>query len=134
MAVASHEARRYIQKPDLVVLVHLRFGDDERHHRFVFRLCAPLVCRHHPPPPTRVAGPISRDESSFPGVPLVGGVVLHYRGATIMATAGGEDGTGARPWLQQSSASVADAWTMTTMAKRVDESEAARSGVDGTDW
>ena len=79
MAVAWREARRYIQKPDLVVLVFLWFGDDERHHRFVFRLCAPLVRRHHPPPPTRVAGPISRDESSFPGVPLVGGVVLHYR-------------------------------------------------------
>ena len=80
VAVAWREARRYIQKPDLVVLVLLRFGDDERHHRFVFRLGAPLVChRHHPPPPARVAGPIGRDESSFPGAPLVGGVVLHYR-------------------------------------------------------
>ena len=79
VAVTWCEARRYIQKPDLVVLVLLWFGDNKRHHRFVFRLCAPLVRRHHPPPPTRVAGPISRDESSFPGVPLVGGVVLHYR-------------------------------------------------------
>ena len=45
VAVAWREARRYIQKPDLVVLVLLRFGDDERHHRFVFRLAAPLVHR-----------------------------------------------------------------------------------------
>ena len=79
MAIAWREARRYIQKPDLVVLVLLRFGDDERHHRFVFRLGAPLVHRRHLPPPARVAGPIGRDESSFPGAPLVGGVVLHYR-------------------------------------------------------
>ena len=78
MAVTWREARRYIQKPDLVVLV-LRFGDDERHHRFVFRLGAPLVHRRHLPPPAHVAGPIGRDESSFPGAPLVGGVVLHYR-------------------------------------------------------
>ena len=79
VAVAWREARRYIQKPDLVVLVLLRFGDYERHHRFVFRLAAPLVHRRHPPPPVRVAGPIVRNESSFPGAPLVGGVVLHYR-------------------------------------------------------
>ena len=73
VAVTWREARRYIQKPDLVVLVHLRFGDDERHHRFVFRLGAPLVRRRHPPPPSaRVAGPIGRDESSFPDAPLVG--------------------------------------------------------------
>ena len=77
VAVAWREARRYIQKPDLVVLV-LRFGDDERHHRFVFRLGAPLVRRCNPPP-ARIAGPIGRDESSFPGAPLGGGVVLHYR-------------------------------------------------------
>ena len=77
MAVAWRKARRYIQKPDLVVLV-LRFGDDERHHRFVFRLGAPLVRRRHPPP-ARIASSIGRDESSFPGAPLVGGVVLHYR-------------------------------------------------------
>ena len=75
VAVAWHEARRYIQKPDLVVL---RFGDDERHHRVVFRLGAPLVCHRHPRPLARVAGPIDRDKSSFPGAPLVGGVVLHY--------------------------------------------------------
>ena len=75
VAVTWREARRYIQKPDLIVLV-LRFGDDERHHRFVFRLGAPLVRRRHPPP-ARIAGPIGRDESSFPGAPLVGGVVLH---------------------------------------------------------
>ena len=60
VAVAWHEARRYIQNPDLVVLVLLRFGDDGRHHRFVFRLVAPLV-RRPPPPPTRVASPIGRD-------------------------------------------------------------------------
>ena len=80
VVVAWREARRYMQKADLVVLVLLGFGDDERHHRFVFRLGAPLVChRHHPPPPARVAGPIVRNESSFPGAPLVGGVALHYR-------------------------------------------------------
>jgi hypothetical protein len=77
VAVAWREARRYIQKPDLVVLVLLRFGDDERHHWFIFHLGAPLFRRHHPPPPARVAGPIGHDESSFPGMPLVGGVVLH---------------------------------------------------------
>ena len=79
VAVAWYEARRYIQNPDLVVLVLLRFGDDERHHRFVFRLGASQVRHRHPPPPAHVAGPIDRDESSFPGAPLVGGVVLHYR-------------------------------------------------------
>jgi len=60
-AVAWREARRYIQKPDLVVLVLLWFGDDDRHHRFVFRLGEPLVRRRPPPPPTRVASPIGRD-------------------------------------------------------------------------
>ena len=78
MAVTWREAMRHIQKSNLIVLV-LRFGDDERHHRFVFRLGAPLVRRRHPPPSARVAGPIGRDESSFPDAPLVGGVVLHYR-------------------------------------------------------
>ena len=118
MAVAWHEDRKYIQKADLIVLVLLQFGDDERHHWFVFHLGAPLVHRCNPPPSSApIAGPIGREESSFSqrssgersGPPLlVGGVVLHYRGATIMATVGGEDGTRARPWLQQSSASVAE--------------------------
>ena len=66
MAVVWHEDRKYIQKDDLVVLVLLQFGDDERHHQFVFHLGAPLVHRCHPPPPSApIAGPIGREESSF---------------------------------------------------------------------
>ena len=118
MAVAWREAKRYIQKPDLVIHVFSSLGTTRgstgstsawvRLWFIVVILllrCALLVssAATNLPFPARLWW---AEWSS-----TVGGAT------TLMAAAGGEDGTGAPPWLRRSSASVLDARAMTAMAK-----------------
>ena len=75
MAVVWREARRHVGEDDLL---QLRFGEEERHHRFLFHhTIAPLV-RRRPPPRARIATPTCCDEPSLLVAPLVGRVVLLY--------------------------------------------------------
>ena len=74
--VVWSEARRQVGEDDLLLL---EFGDEEQHHRFLFRYMIASLVHRLPPSWARITASTCHDKpSSLPIEPLVGRVVLHY--------------------------------------------------------